>query len=1236
MKNQSKTQSTVTGLKIKYAFVAPKAFGAGLGDTGLRFEATARQIAAVRFRPFALTALAVLCALSWLATPANATDRYWTGGVNGYWGEPGNWDPAGIPQNGDNLYFDGRHDWNLSMFNDLVGFAPTSVVFLGNTYDYQLSGNSLTFGASGGVEDFLDGSHTITINCPLVFNDGGDITVEPGNGTLSDNTAELHLDNDITVNSGQLTLSAIADSGLLGGALATIYVSGQVSGNGDLAASAQSSDAQNQGAWVEFNGTGNNTITGTFYVRTAGNSGIVFNQSSGYAADTLLVVDGGDTANLAFSQPNQLGPDASILIEAGSYLHLSGHGAAVNSIIMRNLSDDSRASVLDTGLVNLGLASGGIAVRCDNDEHMPIIYGQLTLSDSAPVDVHGTAAYGLEIAAQIGGPGGLLKTGASTLVLSGSNSFAGSVTAVEGTLEARTDTALGNPASAGSSGVILYGGILALRAVNVGARPLAVYPVPQGSAVIAAYQQCSWAGPVYLFTNLNVEPFDATGGNLIINGGVGLNVDLRHAGSTLNIGNGAAVSLNGEIVGSGPFTKSGPGPLSLGGAAKNFYDGDTIVSEGTLYLSKNQNVIAVPGDLVIGPAPAGSSASATFLNSGEMGGATATVNARSSLVLSGSTVALSQLNLNDGGSVTGAGTLAFYSGGGRINVGSQGAGGSHVHSSIAGQIQLPGNDFPLTFNVNPYAIFFPFDTTPELDVTAAICIVGGEDPLLFPTGIAKEGLGQLRLSGNNCFKGIAAINHGTLIASSPTALGTTDGPTVVNNDAVLALDTATSGLTITGEQVVLNSVNVPALDSRNGSNTWNGPIVLSQTAGISVDGYLQVLNTISGSGGLTKLGPGTLQFWGYNSNSYSGTTTISQGALELNGVNLPLLPGDVVVGDDTTSTTIATLRAERDQEFNPTANLTVHRSGLLELYPFPGVPVPTPIIGTLAGEGKISLGAGTSLTVNNSGACTFAGSIGGSGAFNKSGPGTLQLTGTHTYSGPTAISGGTLQVDGYQPRSAVSLTSNSRLQGSGTVGRILVSGTGASVVAAGPGMLTCSNISMSGGVLVGPAMQFKLNGLTPGVEYDQLDVHGTVTLGTRVALQVQLNFTTWLSNSFTIIKHDGTDPVVGTFYGLAEGATMTIDRRQFRISYKGGDGNDVVLTQISGTPPPPTLTMASAAPDAITLSWPTSGPAFTLQVCTDLASSNWAPVASAPIIVGANYVVTNATAGPQGFYRLVH
>ena len=82
--------------------------------------------------------------------------------------------------------------------------------------------------------------------------------------------------------------------------------------------------------------------------------------------------------------------------------------------------------------------------------------------------------------------------------------------------------------------------------------------------------------------------------------------------------------------------------------------------------------------------------------------------------------------------------------------------------------------------------------------------------------------------------------------------------------------------------------------------------------------------------------------------------------------------------------------------------------------------------------------------------------------------------------------------------------------------------------------------------------------------YDQIKVTGTVTIGTNVTLSSKVwSFSPAAGQVFTLIDNDGTDPVSGTFTGLPEGSTLTLSGvYPFRISYAGGDGNDVTLTSL--------------------------------------------------------------------------
>ncbi len=113
-----------------------------------------------------------------------------------------------------------------------------------------------------------------------------------------------------------------------------------------------------------------------------------------------------------------------------------------------------------------------------------------------------------------------------------------------------------------------------------------------------------------------------------------------------------------------------------------------------------------------------------------------------------------------------------------------------------------------------------------------------------------------------------------------------------------------------------------------------------------------------------------------------------------------------------------------------------------------------------------------------------------------------------------------------------------------------------------PGCITTAMINLMG------TYQFELSGVDPCSGYDQIKVTDTTQAAAPVVLGAESilstvrmgTFTPKQGQVFTIIDVTGSKPVSGTFKGLAEGATFTQNGIVFKISYKGGDGNDVTLT----------------------------------------------------------------------------
>ena len=204
---------------------------------------------------------------------------------------------------------------------------------------------------------------------------------------------------------------------------------------------------------------------------------------------------------------------------------------------------------------------------------------------------------------------------------------------------------------------------------------------------------------------------------------------------------------------------------------------------------------------------------------------------------------------------------------------------------------------------------------------------------------------------------------------------------------------------------------------------------------------------------------------------------------------------------------------------------------------------------------------------------TLSGSIVGSGAFvlvlNASGG--LNLTGTSTFTGTFTVSpSAKINVSGSISNSTLTVGSGGKLSGDGTVPATLLTGATLSVgndTGAGccpdpqiTGILSTGNLSIQGGTVL-----LDIRSTTPGTGHDQIRTTGTVSL-TNPTLQVALpGILPAAGQSFVIIDNDGSDPILGTFNALPEGATFTAGGIPFRITYTGGTGNDVVITAIAIT-----------------------------------------------------------------------
>ncbi|MFP3989699.1 autotransporter-associated beta strand repeat-containing protein [Streptomyces sp. E11-3] len=225
-----------------------------------------------------------------------------------------------------------------------------------------------------------------------------------------------------------------------------------------------------------------------------------------------------------------------------------------------------------------------------------------------------------------------------------------------------------------------------------------------------------------------------------------------------------------------------------------------------------------------------------------------------------------------------------------------------------------------------------------------------------------------------------------------------------------------------------------------------------------------------------------------------------------------------------------------------------------------------------------------SLVVRNTTTPVKLSRISGGGSLTQSGAARTTLTGPDvTYSGPTTVSKGTLALadGGTLSRSkAIRLTSpKARLDVRKATGGTLRLAT--SLTGKGSVVGSVTSEGKVGGALT-------VTGNYTQREGGSLNVRGDgkpLKVGGRVRLSGKLNVTAATGNSaasggsaasgapatpgtITVLDHAGKSAVSGTFTGLREGAELKVADTKYQISYRGGDGNDVVLTEAGASPSP--------------------------------------------------------------------
>jgi len=222
-------------------------------------------------------------------------------------------------------------------------------------------------------------------------------------------------------------------------------------------------------------------------------------------------------------------------------------------------------------------------------------------------------------------------------------------------------------------------------------------------------------------------------------------------------------------------------------------------------------------------------------------------------------------------------------------------------------------------------------------------------------GITQSGSGTLILNGTNTYVGGTTLNAGAVSVSADANLG------------AAALNFNGGTLQVTGTTFTSTARTI------NWGTNGGGFNIASSGNNFTVS------QSLTGTGGLTKSGAGTLTLTG--SNTYGGVTAISAGTLQ--------------IGDGGTTGSI-------------TGNVVNNAT----------------------------------LDFNRSDALTFGGVISGVGALTQSGGGTTTLSGINTYTGATTVNGGTLEISGSIASSTITNNATLQYSGNATAGSATINNNG--------------------------------------------------------------------------------------------------------------------------------------------------------------------------------------------------
>jgi autotransporter-associated beta strand protein len=492
------------------------------------------------------------------------------------------------------------------------------------------------------------------------------------------------------------------------------------------------------------------------------------------------------------------------------------------------------------------------------------------------------------------------------------------------------------------------------------------------------------------------------------------------------------------------------------------------------------------------------------------------------------------------------------------------------------------------------------------------------------TGLTKSGTNQLTLgnTGGNDYTGAVIIRDGILKAGVATALGATNGSTIVTNTGALDV----GGFNLGAEPVVVS-----------GNGSGGGAILNTGAAALNALQYVTLAgNTTFGGNNrwdvrantngalagngftLTKISTNDIYLVGL-SNTALGGIQVQQGRLGLQdntllgaGSAVALFPG---AGLDLWNNSVTNTKALT------LTNATLSSSSGTNVYG-----------GTINLNGLGTLTATTPLQVD--------GAVSGTGGLLKIGVSTLNLTGGATYTGNTTISNGVLVLSGattlatspnvdlavagaaldVSASGLLTLAPSQTLKGIGSVRGSVTVGANATVAPgeSGVGTLTVTNVL----TLAGTTLLDLNTNLVPNS--DRL-VATNINYGGALVLNLASGVAA--GNSFQLFSAAAYGGSFSSITPATPGAGLA-----WNTSLLASSG---VLSIVATGPSGPARLTNSVSGNTLSLSWP-AGEGWTLQWQTNSLTTglgtNWVDVPGSTSISSTNITINPVQ--PTAFYRL--